>query len=406
MSGILNGVDTDVWSPEAEPIRLFAPRRWRARRQPRAALCAEFGLEVPGPLAIVVSRLTDQKGIDLLPAVMPGFHRGRAAGWSCWGRATRRWKARCADLAARFPGRVAVRIGYDEALSHRMFAGGDAVLVPSRFEPCGLTQMYGLRYGTLPVVAAVGGLADTVIGATPGDAGGGGGDGDHVPPDRCAGLRAGAAAAAGPSRRAEDSGRRCRRNAMAHPVGWEASCRGLCRLYEGLSRVTPQALAARAARGPCGRRRAALADGGQLRRRRRELRGLFGPCRQDRAVPVLPRRPQGNGAPAVHATATAISGTCMSAGLMPGTLYGFRAHGPYAPEAGHRFNPNKLLIDPYARALDGRLRWSDALMGYKIGSPARRSVVRHPRQCLCRAEIGGGRPRLQLGRRRAAARAR
>ena len=70
-------------------------------------------------------------------------------------------------LAARCPGRVAVRIGYDEGLSHRMFAGGDAVLVPSRFEPCGLTQMYGLRYGTIPVVALTGGLADTVIGVSP-----------------------------------------------------------------------------------------------------------------------------------------------------------------------------------------------------------------------------------------------
>ena len=70
-------------------------------------------------------------------------------------------------LAARFPGRVGVRIGYDEGLSRRMFAGGDAVLVPSRFEPCGLTPMYGLRFGTVPVVSAVGGLADTVIHASP-----------------------------------------------------------------------------------------------------------------------------------------------------------------------------------------------------------------------------------------------
>ena len=71
------------------------------------------------------------------------------------------------DLAWKFPGRVGLRVGYDEAMSHRLFAGGDAVLVPSRFEPCGLTQLYGLRYGTIPVVSAVGGLADTVITANP-----------------------------------------------------------------------------------------------------------------------------------------------------------------------------------------------------------------------------------------------
>ena len=114
----------------------------------------------------------------------------------------RRWPAA-------HPGRVAVRIGYDEALSHRMFAGGDAVLVPSRFEPCGLTQMYGLRYGTLPVVAATGGLADTVITANPAALAAGVATGHHLPPDRCAGLRPGAAAAVRPVRRPGDLGRGC-----------------------------------------------------------------------------------------------------------------------------------------------------------------------------------------------------
>src|SRR5690606_12288492 len=130
----------------------------------RAALCAGFGLEVSGPLAIVVSRLTDQKGIDLLPEVVPDFIRA-GGGLIVLGSGDPGLEAAVLGLQAQFPGRVAVRIGYDEALSHRLFQGADAVLVPSRFEPCGLTQMYGLRYGTLPVVAATGGLADTVIGA-------------------------------------------------------------------------------------------------------------------------------------------------------------------------------------------------------------------------------------------------
>ena len=117
-------------------------------------------------MAILVSRLTDQKGIDLIaPAIEPFLDAG--GGLVVLGSGDRWAEAAMLDLAARYPSQVGVRIGYDEALSHRMFAGGDAVLVPSRFEPCGLTQLYGLRYGCLPVVAAVGGLADTVIGLTP-----------------------------------------------------------------------------------------------------------------------------------------------------------------------------------------------------------------------------------------------
>ncbi len=165
VSGILNGVDIAVWNPEAEPVP-FTAQAMKGKAQNRAALCGEFGLEVPGPLAIIVSRLTDQKGIDLVPQVVPEFVAA-GGGLVILGSGDPVLENAMRDLAARYPGRVGLRIGYDEALSHRMFAGGDAVLVPSRFEPCGLTQMYGLRYGTLPVVAAVGGLADTVIHANP-----------------------------------------------------------------------------------------------------------------------------------------------------------------------------------------------------------------------------------------------
>lgn len=165
VTGILNGVDTGIWSPEAGTIPYSAANP-KDKAKARAALCTEFGLKVLGPLAIVVSRLTDQKGIDLLPEVADGFIAA-GGGLAILGSGDLALETQMRALAARNPGRVAVRIGYDEALSLRMFAGGDAVLVPSRFEPCGLTQMYGLRFGTLPVVAAVGGLADTVITANP-----------------------------------------------------------------------------------------------------------------------------------------------------------------------------------------------------------------------------------------------
>ncbi len=165
VSGILNGVDTDIWSPELEPIA-YKSTDLRGKAVNRANLCAEFNLDVPGPLAIVVSRMTDQKGIDLLPHVIPEFI-ANGGGVIVLGSGDGALEQQMHDLAWKFPGRVGLRVGYDEAMSHRMFAGGDAVLVPSRFEPCGLTQLYGLRYGTIPVVSAVGGLADTVITANP-----------------------------------------------------------------------------------------------------------------------------------------------------------------------------------------------------------------------------------------------
>jgi starch synthase len=112
----------------------------------------------------VVSRLTDQKGIDLLPATLPAF-LDAGGGLVVLGSGDPVLEGAMRDLALRYPGRVGLRIGYDEALSHLIQAGSDAILVPSRFEPCGLTQMYALRYGAIPVVARVGGLADTVIDA-------------------------------------------------------------------------------------------------------------------------------------------------------------------------------------------------------------------------------------------------
>ncbi len=168
MSGILNGVDTGVWDPANDAdVAPYSTRSMKGKATNRAALIAEFGLgEVPGPLAIIVSRLTHQKGIDLIEAVLPDFIAG-GGGLAVLGSGDPGLEDAMRRLAERFPERVGVVIGYDEALSHRMFAGADAVLVPSRFEPCGLTQMYGLRYGALPVVAATGGLADTVIGASP-----------------------------------------------------------------------------------------------------------------------------------------------------------------------------------------------------------------------------------------------
>jgi starch synthase len=232
VSGILNGVDTAVWNPSVEDPA-FGPKSMTGKAAARAQICQEFGLDVPGPLAIVVSRLTDQKGIDLLPEVVPDFVLG-GGGLIVLGSGDPGLEGAVRNLAARFPGRVAVRIGYDEGLSHRLFTGADAVLVPSRFEPCGLTQMYGLRYGTLPVVSLVGGLADTVIGASPATLAAGVATGVTFHP--VDGLAFGRAMA-----QLLDLHRqpkvwvKLRANAMEQPVGWESSAAAYASLYERLT---------------------------------------------------------------------------------------------------------------------------------------------------------------------------
>jgi starch synthase len=232
VSGILNGVDTGVWSPAAADPP-FTAKAMAGKATARAKLCEEFGLEVPGPLAIVVSRLTEQKGVDLLPEVMPDFILG-GGGVIVLGSGEPGMEGAMRNLAARFPGRVAVRIGYDEALSHRLFAGADAVLVPSRFEPCGLTQMYGLRYGTLPVVSLVGGLADTVIGASPATLAANAATGVTFHPVDTLAFRQ-AMAKLLELYRQPKLWAKLRANAMAHPVGWESSAAEYAGLYERLT---------------------------------------------------------------------------------------------------------------------------------------------------------------------------
>lgn len=164
LSGILNGIDMDVWNPETDPeVTPYSAKSLAGKAKNRKALMAEFGLsKIDGPLAIVVSRLTSQKGMDLI-AQTAGDFIAAGGGLAILGSGDPAIEDQMRLLARNYPARVGLRIGYDEALSHRMFGGGDVVLVPSRFEPCGLTQLYGLRYGTVPVVAATGGLADSVI---------------------------------------------------------------------------------------------------------------------------------------------------------------------------------------------------------------------------------------------------
>ena len=163
--GILNGIDTSIWDPATDPaiVAPYDSTDLSGKALSHAALCAELGLDQgPGPLVVVVSRLVDQKGIDLVVPVLP-LLRTMSARLAVLGDGDPSLAAALADAAEADPARVAFRQGYDEALAHRLFAGGDLLLMPSRFEPCGLAQMQAMRYGTPPVVTDVGGLHDTVI---------------------------------------------------------------------------------------------------------------------------------------------------------------------------------------------------------------------------------------------------
>jgi starch synthase len=170
LSGILHGVDPEIWDPGHDPALPRAYGRADAdagKGAAKAALCARLGLADEDDPAVfgVVSRLTPQKGLDLLLAVVPDLVAGGGR-LALIGAGDADLEDGFAAAAAAHPGRVATRLGYDEELSHLIIGGADVILVPSRFEPCGLTQLYALRYGSLPLVRRTGGLADTVVDAT------------------------------------------------------------------------------------------------------------------------------------------------------------------------------------------------------------------------------------------------
>lgn len=169
LSGILNGVDYGIWDPrcsDSVPYR-YDSRDLAGKRACKASLQGDLGLDVDPsvPLAAFVNRLTHQKMAEALPEIISQAS-SMGVQLVIHGRGDRGTEAALTDLAAIRSGQVAVRIGYDEALAQRILAGADILLSPSRFEPCGLTQLYALRFGTLPVVRRVGGLSDTVVDAT------------------------------------------------------------------------------------------------------------------------------------------------------------------------------------------------------------------------------------------------
>jgi starch synthase len=167
-SGILNGIDTTTWDPASDP---YVPARFNAsdlsgKQVCKRALLERFGLSVGDdalarPVVGMVSRLVEQKGLALIEAAAPALIQLDAT-WIFVGTGEARFETFLRSFQQQYPSRVGVFIGFDEPLAHLLEAGADMFLMPSTFEPCGLNQMYSLRYGTVPIVTAVGGLDDTV----------------------------------------------------------------------------------------------------------------------------------------------------------------------------------------------------------------------------------------------------
>jgi starch synthase len=164
--GILNGVDYREWDPRHDPYLAahFGPENIRGKSTNKEALSAKLKLTIQksAPLIGMVTRLAEQKGIDLLFDTLPALLQTREFGLVVLGSGEAKYETFFADLARRFAGRAAYASGFNEPLAHLIEAGSDILLMPSRYEPCGLNQMYSLRYGTIPIVRKTGGLADSV----------------------------------------------------------------------------------------------------------------------------------------------------------------------------------------------------------------------------------------------------
>jgi starch synthase len=234
VSGIINGIDAEVWNPATDPslAQRYDLQALEGKVACKLALQREMGLtaDASAPLLVAVSRLTSQKGLDLLVSALPAI-LGQGVQIVVQGTGDGALEAAFRMAAQANPGRVAVFIGYDEARAHRMLAGADLIAVPSRFEPCGLTQMYGLRYGTLPVVRRVGGLADTVVDTTEATRAQGTATGfvfDHATASDLAHAVARAVAAL----REPPLRRQLMHAAMTQELSWAGPARSYLQLYE------------------------------------------------------------------------------------------------------------------------------------------------------------------------------
>jgi starch synthase len=237
VSGILNGVDGAVWDPATDSALAarYSSRDLAGKARCKGALQSELGLasNADAPLFAVVSRLNAQKGLDLVLSALPALLQSGAQ-LAVQGRGDPVLEAAFTAAAFAHPGQVAVRIAYDEAQAHRLIGGADVIMVPSRFEPCGLTQMYGLRYGTLPLVRRVGGLADTVVDASDDAVRAGQATGFSFDAASAAALEA-AVQRAVQAKRQPELWRSLMHTAMAQDFSWSGAAKRYVALYQAVA---------------------------------------------------------------------------------------------------------------------------------------------------------------------------
>lgn len=233
--GILNGADYRAWNPETDAALAahYSATDLSGKDACKIALLQEYGLpeELNVPLLGMVSRLVDQKGVDLVVSALERLLTMNIR-LAMLGAGEPRYEQQLTAFAQRYPQRLGVRFAFDEPLSHRIQAGSDCFLMPSRYEPCGLTQLYSLRYGTIPIVRATGGLRDTV---QPFDSATGAGTG-FIFTEPSAEALLEAVRAAVTVFDDKQSWRRLQRNAMAQDFSWDRSARQYVALYRQAAR--------------------------------------------------------------------------------------------------------------------------------------------------------------------------
>jgi starch synthase len=241
LSGILNGIDIGVWNPETDPhiTYRFSANELQFRAANKTALQRQLNLEPSADALLlgVISRLSWQKGLDLLLETIPTI-LGEGMQLALLGSGDADLQDRYQAAARAHPGRIAVVIGYDEILAHLIQAGSDALVVPSRFEPCGLTQLCALRYGAVPVVSRVGGLADTVVDIGEVDSSGHDATGFKFGPVTSEGLT-GALRKANLAFHDHPTWRRLQLSGMATDVSWRNRAGDYAALYRAIATTRP-----------------------------------------------------------------------------------------------------------------------------------------------------------------------